>query len=275
MIGEPEVEGDGGDPEGAWRKGASADVVRGGVRGARTRPWPWVFGAVVATSAAWALVLHLSGYGKEAVPDLHHYRISGSPCSGSSLKPLTDALGTGHVEVSPAEMQTGPALDAAECTLTAQRSVGTHWQASYSTVVTVQLHKKTDPAAEFDDVGGSRHTLEPVAPSDDGSGTTTAILAVGGSTHVVRVPDIGDRAYLMTSDGDETLTVLHGGAVLTVAVDVQEKWTGPGALPPPDADGIPQRPPRQAGYRPALVATMRGLMSALSGPTTQVGKETP
>ncbi|MEW1865569.1 hypothetical protein AB0399_35220 [Streptomyces sp. NPDC088194] len=275
MIGEPEVEGDGGDPEGAWTEGASADVVRGGVRGARTRPWPWVLGAVVATSAVWALVLQLSGYGKESVPDLHHYRISGSPCGGSSLKPLTDALGAGHVEVFPADTQTGPALDQAACTLTAQRSVGTHWQASYSTVVTVQLHKKTDPAAEFDDVGSSRHTVEPVAPSDDGSGTTTAILATAGSTHVVRVPDLGDRAYLLTSGRDETLTVLHGGAVLTVAVDVQEKWTGPGAVPPPDADGIPQRPPRQAGYRAALVATMRGLMSALSGPATQARNETP
>lgn len=264
MIGEPESEGDVEGAEGRWPAGASADTVQAGDRSPGKRPWGWVLGAVVATSAAWALALNLSGYGQPSRPDLHHYRLSGSPCGGSTLKPLTDALGTSRFEVSPADTQTGPALDAAECTLTAQRSAGTHWQASYDAVVTVQLHKKTDPAAEFDDLGSSRHTLEPVAPSDADSGTTTAILTTGATAHVVRVPGLGDRAYLLTSDGDQTLTVLHGGAVLSVAVSVVEKWSGPGAVPPPAADGFPQRPPRPTSLRPVLVATARGLMSALS-----------
>ncbi|WP_075018315.1 hypothetical protein [Actinacidiphila rubida] len=260
MISEPEM-GDG--PENRWGAGAFADTVGTAPANRGGWPWRWVVGAVIATSAAGALVLHLTGYGQASRPDLHHYTLSESPCSGDNLKPLTDSFATEHFAAAPAAIRTGPALDLAQCTLDAQGSVGAKWAVLYNAVVTVQLHKKTDPAPEFDDLGGP-HPLGQNAPwmaVVDPSGIVTSSRAQAS----VPVPGLGDSAYLLTDDdGDETLTVRHGGAVLTIALSVAEQWSGPGGAPPPDADGYPQKPPRLNAFRPALVATMRTLMTALS-----------
>jgi len=264
VIGEPQSE-DEGDRDGPWPPDAPADTLDSdaqGFRGSRTRPWAWVFTTVVATSAAWALALNLSGYGQASPPDLHHYRLSGSPCSGFTLKPLTDSFGTSHFEASPAATRTSPVLDLAECTLTAKSTVAANWTASYSAFVTVQLHKKADPADEFEDLNGphgpgqapSRVTLDP-----------TSRVSMTAAVTSVPVPGLGDRAYLLTGDsaGEQTLAVLHGGAVLTIAVHVDEVWSGPDGVPP-DADGYPQKPPELSSRQPALVAAIRSLMSALS-----------
>ncbi|MFI1098712.1 hypothetical protein [Streptomyces sp. NPDC020917] len=221
-----------------------------------------MFTTVVATSAAWALALNLSGYGQTSPPDLHHYRLSGSPCSGFTLKPLTDSFGTSHFDASPAVTRTSPVLDLAECTLTAQSTAATHWTTSYNAFVTVQLHKKTDPADEFDDLNG------PHGPGRAPSGVVldpTSRVAMSSAKTSVPVPGLGDQAYLLTGDsaGEETLTVLHGGAVLTIAVNVDQQWSGPEGIPP-DSDGYPQKPPELSSRRPALVAAIRSLMSALS-----------
>lgn len=221
----------------------------------RGRPWGWVLGAVVATSAAWALTLQATGYGDAATPDLHHYRLTDSPCTGDDLKPLTDALGVDRTAANPAEMRTGTTLDQAQCLLTAEGTVGDHWQSTYTVLVTVELHKKTDPRPEFEDRN------RPHGPNLDPASVTAA---TDDTDHVSLVPGLGDLAYLLAGDDShQTLTVLHGGAVFTVTVDADTQWTGAGGVPP-DANGYPQQPPGLIRLQPALIATVRQVMSRLS-----------
>ncbi|MFC4884013.1 hypothetical protein ACFPK5_02260 [Streptomyces beijiangensis] len=239
------------DSEDRPKSGAPAEMVS--AQPSSHRGWTWALGAVVATSMAWALTLQGIGYGDVSPPDLHHYRIAESPCSGDNLKPLTDALGTSRFEVTPAVTRTGSVLDQAQCVLTAQAPVGTHWHASYAVTVTVELHKKTNPAPEFEDRN------RPHGPNLDPDSSTAAI---DETDRVVPVPDLGDKAYLLVGNElDQTLTVLQGGAVFTIGVDAYEQWTGSGEVPP-DVNGYPQQPPSMSRLHPALIATIRRLMSA-------------
>jgi hypothetical protein len=250
VITEPEMAGQPEEP------GDTADVVSGADARDRGRwPWLWVFGTVLATSAVWALTLHGIGYGHDAAPDLHHYRLTGSPCAGDDLQPLTDAFGTGHFASQPAQTRQGPTLDQTQCVLDAQGPAGAHWEAVYTVTVTVELHKKTDPAAEFVDRN------RPHGPNLDPS---YVLPVIDETDRVSPVPHLGDRAYLLTGDDrDRALTVLHGGAVFTLDLAADEQWAGPGALPP-DALGYPQQPPGLSRFDPALTATMRHLMAVLS-----------
>jgi hypothetical protein len=242
-------------PDGPEEAGAAADVVDAVPGGPGKRPWAWALGAVVVTSAAWALTLQGIGYGEASPPDLHHYRLSDNPCGGFNLKPLADAFGITSLPVGSAVIGTGPALDTSQCDMAAQAPVaGTRWKMSYSVTVTVELHKKTDPAAEFEDRN------RPHGPGFDSSTVTSA----DATDRVTPVPHLGDEAYLLVGDDtDRALTVLHGGAVFVIDVAAVEQWADP-AHPPPDTDGYPQQPPSLKRLDPALIATMRRIMSALS-----------
>ena len=242
----------GGEPEG---EPAPADVVGTDRGGHGRRPgWPWVLGSAVATSALWAATLHGIGYGHTAPPDLHGYRLAESPCSGDNLKPLTDAFGPIHFSASTAVMPTGATLDQAQCNLIAEGPIDAHWTASFDVTVTVDLHKKADPAPEFLDAnrtGGPNLGEAGVMQSDE-------------SVHVEEVPGLGDKAFLLTGDpDDQALTVLYGGVVLTVDLSVLEQGAGSGG-PPVNADGYPAQPPGLTRYHPALTAAVRRLMSALA-----------
>lgn len=224
-------------------------------RSGGTWPWRWTLGAVVATSAAWALILQGTGYGHASAPDLHHYRLTDSPCQGDNLKPLADALGATRTSANPAEIRTGTALDQAQCVMGAEGTVGEHWQSTYTVTVTVELHKKTDPRPEFEDRN------RPHGPDLDPSG---AAADTDETDRVALVPDLGDEAYVLAGDDShQALTALHGGAVFTVDVDADTQWTGAGGVPP-DANGYPQQPPGLTRLQPALIATVRRVMSALS-----------
>ena len=207
------------------------------------------------TSAVWALTLHAIDFGQDSLPDLHHYQLTGSPCAGDELKPLTDAFGTSHYASGAALIRKGRTLDQAQCVLDAQAPAGAHWNAVYTVTVTIELHKKTDAAAEFADRN------RPLGPNLD---PAFALPVIDETDHVSPVPHLGDRAFLLTGDDrDLGLTVLHGGAVFTVDLAADEQWTGPGALPA-DAYGYPQQPPSLTRFDAPMTATVRRLMSALS-----------
>jgi hypothetical protein len=272
VITEPHLED---VPNSQWDAHGMTDTLMAGSERSRHQPWRWGIGTTGLVSAAWALALHLTGYGDVLPPDLHHYHLTGSPCSGSTLKPLTDAFGSGFSSTFPVDTQTGPALDQAQCALSTQGSVGTtHWQASYTVTVTVQLHKETDPAPEFDDRNNPHELEHGTTTGADTSSRNAHIVIVdpssgipapGQNKRVESVPSLGDRAYLLTGDdGDQTLTVLHGGAVFTLDVKVLEQWAGSRAMPPSDPNGHSEQPPSTGRLRPALIAAMHTLMSALS-----------
>jgi hypothetical protein len=255
MITEPEMS----EEPGPARPADVLDAERpSALAGAANRPWVWALGAVVATSAVWTAVLHGTGYGHPAPPDLHGYHLGGNPCGGHNLTPLSDALRAGDFASFPAEIKKGPALDEASCSLTASSPSGNGWLTTYTVNVTVELHKKTDPRVEFED--RNHLQVDTLVPADPGSG----ILATSGQGKVEPVPGLGDSAYLHTSGvSHQTLDALHGGAVFSLTIDASDGWNGPG-LPPSETDGHP-RLPDLGPLRPALQKAMRHLMGVLSG----------
>ena len=248
MITEPELTGGPEEP--------APDVISGGDRGPGRdaavppgrRPWLWGIGGLALASAAWAGGLHAYHlHHHSAGPDLHGYVLGDSPCAGTTLRPLTDALKSEDAEaVSPAAVQLGPALDQLRCTISASSNALPGGVTHYEAFVTVDLHKKTDPRPEF----------------DDQSGLDTSDLTAAESTR--RIGGLGDEAYLLTlSDQTQELKVLHGGAVFTLTLTdynsiVLSPVTGAAGTPRPQSHFT--RDP--ARFRPALVAAMRNVMNS-------------
>ncbi|MFF5776235.1 hypothetical protein ACFY7Y_04705 [Streptomyces virginiae] len=238
MIGEPELDGE-------WGPAAStpAEVVAGEpgrlpVR-APARPWRWVAAAVVVTSALWAGGLYAFG-DRTAEPEIR-YRVTDDLC-GQYKAPALDGLLGGLPNAASEEGSRHPALDWARCS---RRSGRPDSSRSVETTALVELHKKTDPAAEFAlDTPVSRW----FAPS-------------GGAWE--SVPGLGEEA-LVTSPGEETgtglrLRVRDGGAVFTIDVSAYESMGEDG--PDLPADSLP-RPDRDALVA-AAVEDVRALMTAL------------
>jgi hypothetical protein len=153
----------------------------------------------------------------------------------------------------------GPALDDTSCSATSALPIEGDWVTSYVLTVTVQLHKKTDPRAEF------QSTYNPVIslPTVE---TVNGYLAVPDSDAVTKVyPGLGDLAYLSSGQSHQALSVLYGGVVLSLTVDARPFWAGTGE-PPTGADGTIQSPgpTDTTSLRQFLPQTMRHLMSALS-----------
>jgi hypothetical protein len=131
----------------------------------------------------------------------------------------------------------------------------------FTVSVTVDLHKETDPAAEFDAVG---HVDLPTP------GYGEALLSVQDPppTHP---RGIGDRANLSSSKYRQELAVRHGGAVITLALTATAEVTEP------DKDGNLQaaRPVDTRKYAGDLAPAMRHLMSVLARPADVSGSSSP
>ncbi|MBY8878276.1 hypothetical protein [Actinacidiphila acidipaludis] len=282
MIGEPEeVSEEPGRPgavDGPAAGGAPADdLIEGGapadgpaagggrqeapVRVARRRVWAGVLTGVVAASAVWAAVLRGSGWGQVAPPDLHGYRLVDDLCSSLHLEPLSDAL-NGGFEYNVPVVRRGPTVDHMTCALTARSASADGWETVYRVTVSVDLHKKTDPRTEFTDLYGP--PAQPPPGLDDDSGPYLQYLY----THETRVrayPGLGDLAYQTLSPYHQGMSVLRGGAVVTMTLDATNVWTLSGD-PPTDRNGAPERPARVTtiALRPALIRTVRHVMTVLS-----------
>lgn len=125
---------------------------------------------------------------------------------------------------------------------------GDGWLTDYHVVLTIDLHKKTDQRAEFTNAYGYPHSS-----------------IVDADTPVVtRYRGLGDVAYL-SAGADQSLSVLHGGAVFTLTVGGTNSWLKQGT-PPTEGPGVPARPPvvDTSALRPALAQTLTNLMHALS-----------
>ncbi|WP_433890509.1 hypothetical protein [Streptomyces sp. CA-111067] len=212
-------------------------------------------------SAVWGAVLHGSG---GSGPDLHGYHVDGNPCSGEALDPLKKATGARDFTAFNGTVSKGPAMDKLSCFLASSPPARQGWATTYSISVSVELHKKTDPRAEFED---TRHAQVSTLPGYNTSGSFSVAVTDNGYTSaadVHPVTGIGDAGYLLTphSSQEQTLEVLHGGAVLTLQVSGSTQWnsldgsdTGPGEEP---AD------PDLGHLRPAMITAMHHLMTSLS-----------
>jgi hypothetical protein len=259
VIGEPEMVDDGGQEAARDTVGdADRPPLLGRYGG---KPWVWAACAAVLTSAVWAGTLQATGYGRTHAPDLHGYHVSAGLCTGGNFRGLLDALDAHPFQddAAGAIITRSSAVDRAECDVSAIGGPGARTEFTVS--VTVDLHKKTDPAAEFDAV---EHVELPTP--DYG----TAVLSVSDPppTHP---RGIGDRANLTTTKYRQKLAVRHGGAVITLALTATAEVTEP------DKDGNPQaaRPVDTRKYAGDLAPAMLHLMSVLARPAGVSGSSSP
>ncbi|MFI1943810.1 hypothetical protein ACH46F_08140 [Streptomyces virginiae] len=235
MITEPEWDGDG---ESARPAEVVQDTV---VREARApgRPWRWVAAAVVATSALWAGGLYAFG-APQAAPEIR-YRLTDDLCGQYKASTLEGLLGS-LPEAAPEAGTRHPALDWAACSRGSDRPAS---GGTFHTTATVELHKKTDPAAEFAlDTPHSR-----------------IYLYDGGAWE--SMPGLGEQA-LVTRPGTENesglrLRVRDGGAVFTIDLSIYEVRGE--ATPDPRVDPLPD--PGREALVAAAVEDARALMAAL------------
>ncbi|MEU2671716.1 hypothetical protein ABZ622_23185 [Streptomyces sp. NPDC007164] len=249
MISEPEMV----DEFGVVGTGeVVGDLARKPAREPRPpRPWWWALGGAVLASAVWAGVFCLYPVGDRR-PEMHGYRLNEDPCPTVRLKALGAAISPREpTSGSGPELLNDSALDRVRCFLPlramswkgAKKSVKSRWYTGHSVGITVALHKRTDPAAEFEAMRG-------VTDTD-----------TGDEVKVEKVPNLGDSAYLLTRDsGNAELRVLEGGAVFALSLDAYTTYDGDGSEPPSD-DGpdISDLSP----YKSAMISDMRDLMKSL------------
>ncbi|MEV7615991.1 hypothetical protein [Streptomyces sp. NPDC089799] len=200
MISEPELDGEwDGPPRPAEIPGGGAGNATGegsgGIRARsplRARAWAALGGAAVA-SALWAGGLHALGDRPGAPPELA-YALPEDLCRVLEVPALTRIAGNLHTNGADSRQARDPVLDQAVCSRGGDRSNGL----SYSVVATVQLHRKTDPEAEFG--------VEPLLYQE--------------TVEQSQVPGLGERALMLVEDGDHSaeLKVLDGGAVIRLSV---------------------------------------------------------
>ncbi len=265
MIGEPEEFP--GELPGSTEPSGADDVVGDGDRSRapgrlrRRRLWTGVLAGAVAASAVWVAALRADGWGQAAPPDLHGYRLVDDLCSSFHLEPLTDAL-HGGFDYNVPVVRRGRTVDRMTCDLTADSVSGDGWETQYHVTVSVDLHKKTDPRTEFADAYGP--PAQPPPGLGDGEGPYEQYVYTH-ETVVKPYPGLGDLAYQTISPYHQGISVLRGGAVITMTVDATNAWRL-GGKPPTDAHGAPERPYRvnTTGLRPVLTRTVGHLMTVLS-----------
>ncbi|MFD8657818.1 hypothetical protein ACFV1V_04030 [Streptomyces globisporus] len=252
MISEPELVGE-DEP------GSSADVVSGfdaeqGAPAGRRR-WHgalWGVAGALTASAVWAAAVFGYGIDGDGKPDSRGYRVESDSCAAMELEELARVLGKPDSE--PATELDGiehPALHRIRCTVEFKEldlgerrgEDGSGWTMGYQASLTAELHKEIDPRPEF-----------------EASSTLTEIEG-SGVERVERVPDLGDRAYLVIMDDNSMrLNVVEGGAVMKLALSAWMSYNeGDGAEEMPDA---PEEPEMLA-YQGHLISDMRDVMKAL------------
>lgn len=260
MISEPEMSDEQGSDLPSDLLSNSGDPAGATTAVRRSRPWLWAVGAVAVTSAVWATAVHGSG---GTTPDLHGYHLGGNPCSGDALNPLKAAAGVRDFAASKATVSKGPALDKLSCVLAGTSPATDGWTTAYTISVNVELHKKTDPRAEFEN---ARHALVSTLPGSAANGNGVLVVTDIGFTSaadVHPVTGVGDEGYLLAPHGSgQTLEVLHGGAVLTLQISAYSQWNGPG-----ESGAGPGDSPDEldlSGLRPVMTTAMRHLMTSLT-----------
>ncbi|WP_046505786.1 hypothetical protein [Streptomyces odonnellii] len=207
-------------------------------------PWLWALGGAVVASAIWAGGLYAYG---ETGPDLGGYRVSSNLCLDAELPALTGLLGKRQSPMAAADEQL--AIDRAYCTLTLMPGRPNEVKndsrpRAYAGVdIRYSLHKQTDPGPEFD--------------------ATVTDLAPEGSLErrVLRIPDLGERAYLVTDPSGDSpqLKVLDGRAVISISVGRMAHYTED----PATGEYQESAPLDFSGVESAMVEDMRDLMTAL------------
>jgi hypothetical protein len=121
--------------------------------------------------------------------------------------------------------------------------------------VTVDLHKKTDPADEFD----ARSRADIAVPGGDEGLVFSYMDDHETTTHPA---GLGDRANLTTGIYRQALSVRHGGAVFSLTLfgfNQRDDASG-------DSSMLLPRVAETSAFRKDLAPTVRTLMQTLSHP---------
>ncbi|WP_187645712.1 hypothetical protein [Streptomyces sp. TRM49041] len=230
--------GDGGNAYGRdGRDGRDRGDVTGGVPAGAGNRWGrrrrlWALGGALGASVLWAA--GLSTY-RTLGPDLDGYRTTEALCAEAPLTALVTTLGK-RGATSYDDTTDHDALSRGYCSV--QLGEG---PATYEVALRYELHKKTDPDAEFEAREG-----EPLL----GDGPSPSPL-----------PGLGERAYFSQGGGIyPELVVLDGQAVLAMSVNVYYEYdhTTDEAQGPDDAAVA-----ALAGVREFMVEDMKTLMRRL------------
>ncbi|MFJ3515466.1 MULTISPECIES: hypothetical protein [unclassified Streptomyces] len=199
--------------------------------GAGPRPWLWALGGALVASAVWAGGLYTSG-DLTAGPEIS-YRAPENLCEDFRAQALSGITGDMHRKRPVNHESDHPAVYTARCVLenAGQDGVAT----DFLVEARVELHKKTDPSAEFD---------VPVPGN----------IVWAGAGRTAAVPDLGERAVMtvMPTDTSLNLKVLDGGVVFTLEVGAYTLGEKNGR-PATDADAV----------QAAMIEDMRALIAAL------------
>ncbi|MEV7992748.1 hypothetical protein AB0O67_12750 [Streptomyces sp. NPDC086077] len=246
MISEPETEGE--------VKGFASHQVVGGFgreateRSRSRRPWLWAIGGAAATSVFWSMAVFRFELGIPE-PDTRGYQLTEGACRSLQLSSLAADISSGtRTDVLTAKISKHPDLDHVQCFIFLRpesqiKAAGEGWSIDYSVGVNVALHKKVDPSAEFE------------------AGRRVTGLGIVADEEVETVRDLGDKAYLITSDINNTeLRVLDGGAVLSLSLSAMVSYHGEDAT---DTSADAPDTPDVSEHRTAMINDMRALMSAL------------
>ncbi|MFE0580823.1 MULTISPECIES: hypothetical protein [unclassified Streptomyces] len=230
MISDPELEG-GWEADRAARPaerlaphGPEAEGWEADGPGVR-RPWLWALGGAVVASAVWAGGLFALG-DRLAAPEVA-YRATKNLCQDFEARALSRIGGDLHGYRPVNKESEHPAVRGAICNLQNGEIVST-----LTVRVQVDLHRKTDPAAEFD------------APP-------LGLVAAIGEGRNEAVQGLGERAVFFSAPGETLvrLKVLDGGAVFTIeAYTTVDRSNAP-------ADG--------AELQAAMIEDARALLAAL------------
>lgn len=187
-------------------------------------------------------------------PDMHGYQLDRDPCPSLRLKSIGTAITPREAtNADESELSKHEALDQVRCFIplrsrSGEERLASGWSVEYTVGITVELHKKTDPGAEFE------ARLETAGPWTD------------RKAKLESVPDLGGTAYLRTSDdGYADLWVLEGGAVLSLSLSASTQYMSedqgemPGGEESDEEPAVPDLSPHHA----AMISDMRDLMSGL------------
>ncbi|MFD5142901.1 hypothetical protein [Streptomyces sp. NPDC058401] len=209
------------------------------------RPWRWALGGALLASVPWAGAWW-AATPQDPSPPLR-YALPQSLCDSAKLPGLARLAERIAWDSTPRQWE-HPGVDRAMCMLRTtppESAEGPERWLAYEVQVSMELHKRTDPAAEFG--------------ADPG-----AVGWVGlGRPDLRSVPGLGERALISETEYESgwRLAVLDGGTVFTMDVSV---WSGGDGEPSPD-EPAPEEPPKpdSDAVQAAMIDDMHGLMKAL------------
>ncbi|MFD3677766.1 hypothetical protein [Streptomyces sp. NPDC058613] len=244
MISEPELDGE-------WESARPSEVAEPAPPPGRGpgRPWRWVAATAVATSVLWTAGLYAFG-DRLTRPEIG-YRAPDNLCERFAADALKPVLPDQPSSTGPHGESRHEAVDWVWCTLSDNNSSDSE---GYFLEAEVELHKKTDPAAEFE-VGGR---FDLMLDSQEGDAGWEPVRGLGEQALIAGSREGSDDLYLRVRDG---------GAVFNLRL----AWirTGPDPDAPQDGEGgeaggarTGPRPERKV-LEAAMIKDMRALMAAL------------